>query len=57
MGKLFWKADIYMKDGLHLSGKRGAVFAGGLIAAVDSGMGNITNITNNMYVAGYICVC
>ena len=29
-----------MKDGLHLSGKRAAVFADGLSAAVDSGMGS-----------------
>ena len=35
---------MYMKDGLHLSGKGAAVFADGLTAAVDSGMGNITNI-------------
>ena len=32
---------MYMKDGLHLSGKGAAVFADGLTAAVDS---NITNI-------------
>ena len=31
---------MYMKDGLHLSGKG----ADGLTAAVDSGMGSITNI-------------
>ena len=35
---------MYMKDGLHLSGKGAAVFVGELSAAVDSGMGNITNI-------------
>ena len=34
---------MYMKDGLHLSGKGAAVFADGL-AAVDSGMCNITDI-------------
>ena len=34
-------ADMYMTDGLHLSGKGAAVFADGL--AVDSGMGSITN--------------
>ena len=38
------RADMYMKDGLHLSGKGAAVFADGLTAAVDSGMGNITII-------------
>ena len=35
---------MYMKDGLHLSGKGADVFADGLAAAVDSGMGSITNI-------------
>ena len=35
---------MYMTDGLHLSGKVAAVFADGLTGAVDSGMGNITNI-------------
>ena len=35
---------MYMKDGLHLSGKGVAVFADKLSAAVDSGMGTITNI-------------
>ena len=34
---------MYMEDGLHLSGKGAAVFADGLTAAVDSGMGSITN--------------
>ena len=38
------RADMYMRDGLHLSGKGAAVFADGLTAAVDSGMGSITNI-------------
>ena len=38
------RADIYMKDGLHLRGKGAAVFADGLSAAVDSGMGSISNI-------------
>ena len=40
---------MYMKDGLHLSGKEAAVFAGGLIAAVDSGMGSITNMFCSQY--------
>ena len=44
MGKFFGRADMYMKDGLHLSGMGAAVFADGLTAAVDSGMGSITNI-------------
>ena len=45
-GSFVGRADMYMKDGLHLlvSGKGAAVFANGLIAAVDSGMGSITNI-------------
>ena len=33
------RVDMYMKDGLHLSGKGAAVFADGLAAAVDSGYG------------------
>ena len=43
-GSFVGRADMYMKDGLHLSGKGAAVFADGLSAAVDSGMGSITNI-------------
>ena len=35
---------MYMKDGLHLSRKGPAVFVDELSAAVDSGMGSITNI-------------
>ena len=35
---------MYMRDGLHLTGKGAAVFADELSAAVDSGMGSITNI-------------
>ena len=38
------RADMYMRDGLHLSGKGAAVFTDELSAAVDSGMGSITNI-------------
>ena len=38
VGKFCWKG------GLHLSGKGAAVFADGLSAAVDSGMGSISNI-------------
>ena len=38
------RTDMYMMDGLHLSGKGAAVFADGLAAAVDSGMGSLTNI-------------
>ena len=35
-GSFVGRADMYMKDGLHLSGKGAAVFADGLTAAVDS---------------------
>ena len=35
---------MYIRDGLHLSGKGAAVFADELSAAVDSGMVSITNI-------------
>ena len=37
-------ADMYMRNGLHLSRKNAAVFADELSAAVDSGMGSIRNI-------------
>ena len=43
-GRFVGRADMYMKDGLHLSGKGAAVFADGLTAAVDSGIGSIINI-------------
>ena len=43
-GSFFGRADMYMKDGLHLSGKGAAVFADELSAAVDSGMCSITDI-------------
>ena len=43
-GSFVERADMYMKDGLHLSGKGAAVFADGLSAAVGSGMGSISNI-------------
>ena len=43
-GDVWLRADMFMRDGLHLSGKGAAVFADELSAAVDSGMGNITNI-------------
>ena len=35
---------MYMKDGFHLSGKGAAVFADGLTAAVDNGMGSVAHI-------------
>ena len=40
---------MYMRDGLHLSGKGAAVFADELSAAVDSGMRSITNIFGNKH--------
>ena len=43
-GSFVGRADMYMKDGIHLSGKGAAVFADKLSAAVDSDMGTMTNI-------------
>ena len=43
-GSFVGRADMYMKDGLHLSGKGATASLDGLTAAVDSGMGSITNI-------------
>ena len=43
-GSFVGRADMYMKDGLHLSGKGAAVFADKLSAAVDSDTGTMTNI-------------
>ena len=43
-GSFVWGADMYMKDGLHLSENGAAVFADEPSAAVDSGMGTMTNI-------------
>ena len=43
-GSFVGRADMYMKDGLHLSGKGAAVFADKLSAAVDSDLGIMTNI-------------
>ena len=36
------KEEMYMRDGLHLSGKGAGVFADGLKQAVDSGLGNVS---------------
>ena len=44
MGSFVGRADMYMKDGLHLSGKGAAVFADKLSAAVDSDLGTMTNV-------------
>ncbi len=35
------KEEVYLRDGLHLSGKGAAVFAGGLSGAVASGFGKV----------------
>ena len=43
-GSFVGRADMYMKDGLHLSGKGAAVFTDKLSAAVDSDLGTMTNI-------------
>ena len=43
-GSFVGGSDMYMKDGLHLSGKGAAVFADKLSAAVDSDLGTMTNI-------------
>ena len=48
-GSCVERADMYMKDGLHLSGKGAAVFADGLSATVDSDMGSITNIVGSQH--------
>ena len=44
LGCFVRRADMYMRDGLHLNRKDAAVFAGELLAGVDSGMGSTTNI-------------
>ena len=36
------KEEMYMRDGLHLSGKGAGVFADGLKQAVESGLGNVS---------------
>ena len=48
-GSFVGRADMYMKDGLHLSGKVTAVFADELSTAVDTGMGNITHILGSKH--------
>ena len=54
-GSFFGRADMYMKDGLHLSGKGAAVFVDGLSAAVDSGMGSITNMFGSKHYLNLKC--
>ena len=36
------KEELYMRDGLHLSGKGAGVFSDGLTQAVDSGLRNVS---------------
>ena len=35
------KEEMYARDGLHLSGKGAAIFAGGMSGAVASGLGKV----------------
>ena len=44
MGCFVGRVDMFMRDGLHLSGKGAAMFAYELFGAVDSGMGSIKYI-------------
>ena len=48
-GGFVGRADMYMKDRLHLSGKGAAVIADGLTTAVESGMGSIMNIFGSQH--------
>ena len=54
------KEDMYVRDGLHLSGKGAAVFAEGLSGAIASGLGKVhtmhvhTYITLDMHIHTYI---
>ena len=54
-GSFVGRADMYMKDGLHLSGKGAAVFADKLSAAVDSDMGTMTNILGSKHCLNKKC--
>ena len=40
-GSFVGKEEMYMRDGLHLSGKGAAVLAEGLSGAVASGLGKV----------------
>ena len=46
-GYFVGRTDMYVRDGLQLSGKSTAVFSDELSAAVNSGVGSITNIFFN----------
>ena len=41
VGQLCGKEEMYVRDGLHLSGKGAAVFAEGLSGAIASGLGKV----------------
>ena len=44
------KEDMYVRDGLHLSGKGAAVFAEGLSGVVASGLGKVRYLnTRSIY--------
>ena len=45
---------MYMKDGLHLSGKGATVSADGLTAAVNSGMGSIINMFGSKHYLNHL---
>ena len=42
-GYIVGKEDMYMRDGLHLSGKGAAVFSENLLRSMDNGTGNLLN--------------
>ena len=46
---------MYIKDGLHLSRKGAVVFADEFSAAVNSGMGSITNIFGSKHSLNWKC--
>ena len=48
-GCFIGRADMFMRDGLLLSGKSAAVFVDDTSGAVDSGMVSITNILGNKH--------
>ena len=44
-----WRAEMYMRNRLNVSGEGAAVFADEILAAVDSGMDSITNIVGSKH--------
>ena len=55
VGMFFWRADTFMRDGLHLSGKGATVFADELSAVVNNGMVSIKNIFGSKHCASNRC--